>query len=259
MSASDAAQAYAGVAATLDREWRSVTSLLADLDEPSWNSPTRCHGWSLLDLAHHAVWGSSMEADAVRRARAGDGETAQGRVLPPDTGPAETLEALRRSTAALCAEVAALRHGDATLTCPMPHGPTPLPLALDIFVFEAGIHAGDFADAAGRDRPLAEDVAPVVADILAAFLPVFATAGTLTPSPGTSFSLRGRSVALDGTWTGTGLVVGDAGEVPSLVVTGDDSSVLLYALGRIGADDPRLTVAGSPELARHFKDYAPGP
>ena len=44
-----------------------------------------------------------------------------------------------------------------------------------------------------------------------------------------------------------------------MTVTGDDSAVLLFAAGRITADDERLTVEGSSDLARDFKVYVPGP
>jgi hypothetical protein len=141
----------------------------------------------------------------------------------------------------------------------MPHGVTPVPLALDIFVFEAGIHASDFAAAVGQDRPLADDVAPVVATVLGLFLPAFAALSTTAAPPSSTFSLRGDAVRLDGTWSDAGLVMGDAAEEPTWTVSGDDSSVLLFAVGRLGADDPRLTVAGRADLAGDFKEHVPGP
>ena len=41
------------------------------------------------------------------------------------------------------------------------------------------------------------------------------------------------------------------------VISGDDSPVALFALGRIGADDPRLVVKGNDAAA--FKTWFPGP
>lgn len=243
----------------LEREWGTVIGLLAELDEAAWQRPTRCHGWTVLDLAHHVVWGVSMEADALRRARDGQSDPADGQVLSPETPPGATLAALRRATASLYAEVASLGPGDDTLACPMPYGATPLPVALDVFVFEAGIHASDFAEALGEDRPLVDDVVPATARVLSAFLPHLAQASTADPPAGSSFRLRGDTVSVDGTWSEAGLAVGTDGRAPTVTVAGDDSSVLLFAVGRLGVDDPRVTVTGSTALAREFKTHVPGP
>ena len=91
------------------------------------------------------------------------------------------------------------------------------------------------------------------------FLPVFAAGSTSTPPAGTSFSLRGAAISLDGHWSADGLVMGDPAPDPTVTVAGDDSSVLLFAAGRLGADDERLSVEGSTDLARDFKVYVPGP
>jgi uncharacterized protein (TIGR03083 family) len=251
--------AYDDVRSILVREWGSVVDLLGALDDEAWERPTRLSGWTIADLARHVVWGVSMEADSLRRARAGVREVAEGNTLAEDAGRGNVLQALTNATTSLYAEVAALTTDDASQTCPMPHGETPVALALDIFVFEAGIHASDFAEAVGHDRPLAGDVAPVVATVLELFLPAFAATSTTAAPPSSSFTLRGDTVRLDGTWSGGGLVMDGAGDDPSWTITGDDSSVLLFAVGRLGVDDPRLTVAGSAELAGAFKEHVPGP
>lgn len=243
----------------LQREWESVTRLLADLPDEDWNRPTRCAGWTILDLARHVVWGVSMEADALRRARTGQREPADGTTMPVDSRPHEVLEALRGAAADLDAETQALGPDSGDLTCPMPYGEVPLPAVLDIFVFEAGIHASDFAHAVGADRPLADDVVPSTATVMSQFLPVFAAGSTTSPSAGTSFSLRSDAVSLSGQWSADGLVMGDPTAEPTATVAGDDSSVLLFAAGRLGADDERLTVEGSIDLAHDFKVYVPGP
>ncbi len=243
----------------LQREWESVSGVLAGLPDHGWNRPTRCAGWSILDLARHVVWGVSMEADALRRARTGQRDPADGTTMADDSQPQEVLAALHRAAADLDAEMQALGPDSGTLTCPMPYGEVPLPAVLDIFVFEAGIHASDFAHAVGVDRPLADDVVPSTATVMAQFLPVFAAGSTSSPPVGTSFALKGEAVSLDGHWSADGLVMGDPAPDPTVTVAGDDSSVLLFAAGRLGADDPRLTVEGSTDLARDFKVYVPGP
>jgi uncharacterized protein (TIGR03083 family) len=248
------------VAHVLAREWSSVTDLLGGLgDDDDWARPTRCAGWSIRDLTRHVVWGVSMEGDAVRRAGAHDEEPADGRTMPRDSDGPALLDALRVAADDLVREVRALGPGAESLTCPMPYGATPLPVALDVFLFEAGIHASDFADALGHDRPLTEDTVPSTASVLGAFLPAFATAATTRPPAGTTFSLRGETVRLDGEWADGGLVIGEPAADPSFVVSGDDSSVLLFTVGRLPADDPRLSVTGDAALARDFKAHVPGP
>ena len=243
----------------LQREWESVTHLLAGLRDDDWNQPTRCTGWTILDLGRHVVWGVSMEADALRRARTGEREPADGTTMPVDSRPHEVLEALHRAAAVLDAETQALGSESGALTCPMPYGEVPLPAVLDIYVFEAGIHASDFAHAVGEDRRLADDVVPSTAMVMSQFLPVFASGSTTAPPVGTSFSLKGDAVSLEGQWSSDGLVMGTPSAEPTFTVAGDDSSVLLFAAGRLDADDKRLTVEGSTDLARDFKVYVPGP
>lgn len=44
----------------------------------------------------------------------------------------------------------------------------------------------------------------------------------------------------------------------SCEIRGDDSSVALFVMGRIGADHPGITVTAEP-VAKAFKQYFPGP
>ena len=242
----------------LQREWGFVTRLLTGLDQAAWDRPTRCTGWTVRDLALHVVWGVSMEADALRRARTGEPGTADGHTMGAGSGPAEILVRLHDAVEDLVSEVATLGADAPDRACPMPYGETPVPVALAVFVFEAGIHASDFAHAVGEDRPLADDVVPPAAAVTSLFLPVFAAAGAGAPE-GTSFALRGGTVRLGGQWSGSGLVMGDEAPAPTFSVVGDDSSVLLFANGRLGLDDRRLRVEGSADLAQLFKTWVPGP
>lgn len=49
-----------------------------------------------------------------------------------------------------------------------------------------------------------------------------------------------------------------AGDDAACVIEGDDNTVLLFAFGRIDADDPGLHVSDL-EAARRFKTFLPGP
>lgn len=44
-----------------------------------------------------------------------------------------------------------------------------------------------------------------------------------------------------------------------MTVHGDDSTVPLFAAGRLGVEDPRLVVSGVTDRARELKTLVPGP
>lgn len=245
--------------AVIDREWRSAIQLLEGLGDGEWQLPTRCAGWSVRDLALHNVWGVTMEVDALRRSARGDSDPAEGYTMPTHSPPTEILATLRLAVTDLVDGVAALSPADADRSCPMPYGEVPLPAVLAVFMFEAVLHANDHADAVGRSAPLGPEVTPVIASVLAAFLPSMAMASTAERPDGATFTVVGETVRLDGGWSGSALVMGPAVADPSFAVSGDDSSALLFVTGRLDVDDPRLTVRGDRELARRFKELVPGP
>lgn len=128
-------------------EWAHFSELLTSAED-AWAAPTRLEGWTVRGLAAHAVWGISMEADALRRLRIG----AEGRAV------------LRGPTVALG------------------------------FRYEEGW------------------------------------------------------VAIDA----------DEHTSPAAIVDGDDTAIVLFALGRIPADDARLSVTGDAAVAERFKAWLPG-
>lgn len=79
------------------------------------------------------------------------------------------------------------------------------------------------------------------------------------PAPaGQSIALLGDTVRLGVAWP-AGQAVVDAPEEPTTTVKGDDSAVLLFALGRLALGDAQLGVSGDHDLAAQFKHYVPGP
>ncbi|WP_433802050.1 maleylpyruvate isomerase family mycothiol-dependent enzyme [Actinomycetospora sp. CA-084318] len=223
-------------------------AVLEALPDDALGRPTRCTGWTLLDLARHGAWGTSMEADALRRSRLGEPGSGEGSE-PAGDGP-EVLAALRSSVAALVGELdRAAELGD---TVEIPFGAIPAPFALQVFTMEAGVHADDALAALGRDEPLGADVVTATSVVLAAVLPALAAE---VPAPGTVVGVTGPTVDLrlgvvDGAWQAV-----DA--TPTVSVRGtSDTAVLRFALGRTDADDPALTV---DEGARPFKAWFPGP
>jgi uncharacterized protein (TIGR03083 family) len=246
------------VGEVLTREWGSVTRRLASLRPEGWELPTRLSGWSVRDLARHLVWGVSMEADALRRARTAVREAADGRTLPESTSPEALLDELHAAVDDLTDEVARVSPADAKRSCPMPYGDVPTDLALDVFVFEAALHSNDVAHAAGDSIPLPADTVGTIAAVLRGFMPAFGAASTADPADA-SFSLVGDSVRLDGRWEFGTLVMTEPAAAASVTISGDDSSLLLFATGRLHLDDDRLRVQGAVDLARDFKVLIPGP
>jgi uncharacterized protein (TIGR03083 family) len=227
------------------RCWGAVLEALPDA---RWEQPTRCAGWTLLDLARHGAWGTSMEADALRRSRVGATGSGEG-AEPVGDGP-EVLAALRTSVAALVAELD--RAAELGGTVEIPFGAIPAPFALQVFTMEAGVHADDVLAALGRDEPFGPDVVTATAVVLAAVFPALAATA---PDEGTVVGLTGPTVDLrfgvvDGAWQAVDLP-------PNTSVQGEsDTAVLRFALGRTGVDDPALTVDAG---ARAFKTWFPGP
>ena len=83
---------------------------------------------------------------------------------------------------------------------------------------------------------------------------LFGTSPTDHVSAGSrSVTIPEQVVARDGAWV---LAPGPASGATT-EIAGRDSAIALFALGRIGVDDPRLAVIGSDAAA--FKTWFPGP
>src|SRR5918994_1009513 len=215
---------------------REIAADLARLErtpQEDWESPTRLPAWSVRNLARHIAYGQRLEAEAMRRAREGIPEAADVPTPGPDRG----------------AILAAI--------CPMYYGPVPGPLAVNVWAFEAGIHANDLAAALGEDLPLASDVVQATATVLGASLPLLAMAAAERPATPVAFVLAGDTIRLDLRYDGASWQPDPGPGEETIRISGDDSAVLLFALGRIVLDHPGLAVLGSQGEARRFKDYAP--
>lgn len=249
------------VRAAVTREWDSFRQLLPSVDGQHWAAPTRLGEWTVHDLAAHAVWGISMEADALRRRGTTTGERAGASGPDPASGPDVVRAQLDAARDELVGELAGLTEGDLDVLVPLPYGDVPIAMFSQILVMEAGVHTNDLAAAVGRDEGLRADVVASTEGVLRVFLPVLAASAPEAPEAEVTVALRGPSVALsfrhrDGQWAAP--EPADRSEA-ALTVAGDDSSVLLFALGRIGPDDRRLTLSGDTTLAGRFKSWLPGP
>ena len=244
------------VRGAVDREWERFRRLLGTVD---WSAPTRLPGWDVGDLAVHAVWGVSMEADALHRRRTGRDGRAGGRTVPAGPGPDKVGDELAAACAELRAELDRLTDDDLESTVPLPYGDVPVVLFSRILVMEAGVHTSDLAAAAGHTDELWPDVAAATATTLRLFLPILAASATERPVAGTAVALCGETVDLVFRYVGDGWEATSGPAPAGATVTGDDSTVLLFALGRLPAADPRLSISGARDSARRFKRWLPGP
>ena len=238
----------------VSQAWARYASILRSLSESDWERRTRLPGWSVRDLVAHTVAGTSMEADALRRWRSGETEAAVWPQPDPAAGPHELLAAQLESCAELSHQLTHVESGDRDRLVPMPYGALPVDLVLQIFTMEAAVHAHDLAVACGKRGALDDDAVRATVVVLEVFRPVFAAAADETPTQPTTVALRSCDVDLrlrfdEGTWSSAP----DA--TPTDVITGDDSTLVLFALGRVPAD----AVGGSAAARQKFKAWFPGP
>ncbi len=249
------------VRVAVDREWRRFRELLGSDGAEEWSAPTRLPGWAVGDLAVHAVWGVSMEADALCRRRTATEGRADGRTVP-DGAPRETVLAeVDAAGLDLAEELDRLTDEDLPSSAPLPYGDVPVAVFSQILVMEAGVHTSDLAAAVGKADALASDVVQATALTLRLFLPVTAASATERPAPGTTAGLRGETVDVRFRYDGErweGLPAEDPSEADA-TITADDSTVLLFALGRIPDSDVRLSFSGDEAAARRLKVWMPGP
>ena len=244
-------------------EWRRFLDLLAAAGPAALDAPTRLAGWTVRDLARHAHWGVTFEADGLARALDARGGHATGRPYDgPDDGLVPALEAARADLTSALGALAALGHDGDAVTVPMPYGDLPLPLARHVFAMEATVHRSDLGHALravvgdDADPSLNPAGVPSVAVFLDTFWAAIAAAGT-PPAAGAGVRLEGTSVLLERAFDGAawGPLDGD----PTVTVRGSDEAVLLLALGRARLDELDVVVEGDAALAARLKEHVPGP
>lgn len=239
---------------SVDRSWGRFLAQLRAAGDGDWSRPTRLAGWAVADLAAHAVWGASMEADALRRWRTGADGRAEGRTVDASAGPDALTAAFEQARQELLDELARLDDGDPARPVPMAYFDVPLADVLTILVMEAGVHASDLLAAFGQDDALPGDVTAASAAFLATFGPVVASQATERPPDGTVVALAGPRVDLrfayvDGAWT-----TADRQREPDVTLRApDDSTLVLYAFGRVASG------VEPPDAGRAFKRWFPGP
>ena len=216
------------------------------------------------DLAAHVASASRGQAEGLRRAAAGRTDLA---VLDPpaEREPRALLAALKDGRDRLLAALGGLAPQALEGIVPLPFGLLPAAVALQVVALEYGFHRNDLEWALGREVPLGDDMSGTLLAIMPGLLPMLAggspvSAPGIVPERPVSFRFLASSARLLTARTENAWSIGpDAGSDPvSCEVRGDDSSVALFVMGRIGTDHPGIVVTDVP-VARTFKQYFPGP
>ena len=231
------------------REMTTALDELGGLDDDAWARPTRCHGWTIADLAAHLVWGQRLEAQGVEAIATGRTEALD---VPPVSVPEARALPMQLAAAheELWTVLEARTVDDLSKPAAMPYGPVPLGLFLQVVAMEVGVHHSDLRAALGLPDDLGADVARATAAFLAAFLPALAASGGRPAEP-VRYVLRGRSFELE--WSS------GEGAARTVTLSGDDSDLCLFVLGRRTLEEVELTVEGDRALAARFKEFVPGP
>lgn len=240
------------------RELDGVVAGLGSAGPADWSRPVRCEGWTVIDLARHATLAPRASAEGLRRMEAGIADAAP---MPaePDPDPGAILAVLRPAREDLARALAGVSEASFERVLPLPVAVLPGALGLQLVVTEIAMHRNDLEWALGNPEPLAPDVCDAVASFAAPALPVLANRSPVKPAAPLGYRLTGDSVSItlhysDGAWR-----PGEDGSIPVCEVAGDDSSVLLFAFGRVPFDRPGLKVSGADTLAPGFKTFVPGP
>ena len=248
--------------AAIRREMSAAIDELEGVDAGAWARPTRCREWTVAGLVAHLTWGQRLEAQGVEGVATGRAvalEVPPVPVAPP--GPA--LAGLRAAHEDLWAHLEARTTDDLQRPAPMPYGPVPLWLMLQVIAMEVGVHHSDLRTALGLNGHLSPDVVRATAAFLSAFLPAVATGGA-RPDRRVCYRLVGRQgdVDLAVSWDGEAWSVGDgqalAGDA-TVTISGDDGDVCLFVLGRTVLAEAALAVEGDRAAAEAFQRFVPGP
>jgi uncharacterized protein (TIGR03083 family) len=239
------------------RELDLLIEGVASASDGDYDRPVRCDGWRVSDLLQHVARAPAAGAEGLRRMIAGNAEQPAEPATPPPDPPA-IAAALAEGRAEFAPALAAVTEESLANAFPLYFITVPGVAALPLMLTEIGTHRNDLDWALGERVPLPAAVIEAETFLVPLMLLRVGQGAPVRPPTPVSYRLTGSSFSFtlsfsDGAWT-----LGEHDPV-SCEIAGDDSSVLLFALGRIRADDPTLKVVGDKGLARAFKTYLPGP
>jgi len=139
---------------TLIRQRRRLLATLAELDDAQWGSPSRCDGWTTLDVVNHLITTDGFWVSSIEAGLAGTPSTVLATFDPKATPalladamrsqtPATSLAQLVDASEALCRVVASLDdHGWQTIA-EAPPGHLPIRLVVHHALWDGWVHERD--------------------------------------------------------------------------------------------------------------------
>lgn len=242
------------------RDLGAIIDMLDGLADAGWGLPVRCAGWQVTDLAAHLVAAARGHAEGLRRAAAGVTEPAPV-ALPADRDPRALTAALKDGRDGLLSALGELPPRALAGAVPIPAGLLPAAVALQIVPLEYGFHRNDLEWALGNPADLGQDIAAALLAMLPGMLPMLAAGSPLhrrgdLPAGPVSFRLAAPSARFLASHDGSAwsVTADDGHTTVTCEISGGDSPVALFVMGRIDAGHPSLTVT-DPGAARAFKRY----
>jgi uncharacterized protein (TIGR03083 family) len=234
-------------------ELEALAAAARALSPGTLHAPSGCPGWRVLDVVTHLAHVVEAQQSAFANMLAGSTDTppyADAPFDPPDTA----LAALNEAIGTALQTYGKVTDDDAGRQVPLPFGTFPAEIALDIVLLEYGVHRYDIAAATD---PHAEPSGAATEAVMR-LLPAFIASYAVTPAPDAlAYRLESPAVHIDVSGRDGAWVLEPGSPDTTTVISGADGPVALFALGRIGADDPRITVTGTDAAA--FKSWFPGP
>ena len=247
-----------------ERDLAAIIDRLDGLADAYWRLPVRCQGWQVTDLAAHLAAASRGHAEGLRRAAAGVTEPAPV-TLPADRDPRSLTAALKDGRDRLLSTLGELPPRALAGAVPLRAGLLPAAVALQIVPLEYGFHRNDLEWALGNPADLGQDIAATLLGSLPGLLPMLAAGSPLhgpgdMPAGPVSFRLATPGTRFLASHDGSAWSVAadDGRATVTCEISGGDSPVALFVMGRIDAGHPSLTVT-DPGAAQAFKRYFPGP
>lgn len=248
------------LASALLRQLDAVTLALRGAAAGAPAKPTRCEPWDVRELAAHLALPATALTNGLVAHRAGQDASVGGEPIPSDATFDEVVAQLVARRAALAEELRLLDPVELARLLPPPaDGGLSLPTEtlMKLALVELGVHRNDLEAALDLAADLDDDVIDAIAEVVPAWL-IFGAEGARRPDREVAFRFAGDRIDIGFSFKPTyGWRLGLGSE--DCRITGSDTAVALFLVGRITAHSSSLRIIGDDGLADDFKTFLPGP